>query len=155
MHLAVPILLHDRRNPRRSATLIRSRRTRRKSRFEIAAVALSAVAIAGAGIALAVMIGTRPSLPLLRFVPLPNVASADVGPVDDDGPAPLIVQTEPSGARVVLDGRARGRSPLQLLTSMGRHTVLLDADGSISTVEPVDDAVAGTVLNVALWPRRR
>src|SRR5260221_12465413 len=119
MHLAVPILLADRRNPRRSATLIRTRRTRRESRFKIAAVLMSAAAIAGAGIVLAVTIGTRPLLPLLRFVPLLNVASADVGPVDDDGPAPLIVQTEPPGARVVLDGRARGRSPLQLHTSIG------------------------------------
>jgi hypothetical protein len=110
------------------------------------------VAVAGAAIVLAIMIDTRSPLPLLHFVPLLNVASAEVGPVDD-GPAPLTVQTEPAGARIVLDGRARGHSPLQLHTSIGRHTVLLDSDGSISTVEPVDVAVTGTVLHVQLWTR--
>jgi hypothetical protein len=152
MHLALPILLHDRRNQRHSASLIRRRTTRRESRFKIAAALLSAVAVAGAAIVLAIMIDTRSPLPLLHFVPLLNVASAEVGPVDD-GPAPLTVQTEPAGARIVLDGRVRGHSPLQLHTSIGRHTVLVDADDSISTVELVDVAVTGTVLHVALWKR--
>src|SRR5205814_10303584 len=112
----------------------------------------SALAVASASIVLGVVTSTLRPPPLLgRFLPFVNAASA-TGPADD-GSAPLSVQTEPPGAAVVLDGRARGRSPLQLHTSVGRHTVLLDADGSISTVEPVDVAVTGTVLNVALWTR--
>jgi hypothetical protein len=118
-----------------------------------AAALLSALVLGCAAIVLAVATGTLRPLPLLgRFVPLPDAASAEPAPVDE-GPAPLTVQTEPPGARLVLDGRARSRTPLQIHTSIGRHAVLLEADDSISMSEPVYVAITGSVLDVALWTR--
>jgi hypothetical protein len=152
MHRALPTLLPGRRHPRRFATLIRRRPTRRKSRSRMAAVLVSALAVASAGTVLAVLARSLRPLPLLGRLMPSNAASADAGPVDD-GPASPTVRTEPPGARVVLDGRARGRTPLQIHTSSGPHALLLEADGSISTAEPVDLASTGTVLDVALWTR--
>ena len=118
-----------------------------------ATVFVSALVLGCAAIVLAVTTGTLRPRPLLdRLVPLPEAASAEAFSVDN-GPAPLTVQTEPPGARVVLDGRARGRTPLQIHTSIGRHAVLLEADDSISMSEPVDVTINGSVLDVALWTR--
>ena len=152
MHLAVPTSLPGRRRPLRSATLIRRRTTRRRRRTWTVALIISALALGSASIALAVVTVTLRPLPLGRFVPLPNRMNVDAAPVDD-GPAPLTVQSEPAGARVVVDGRVRGRTPLQIHTSIGRHAVLVDAPDSISMSEPVDAGVTGTVLDVALWTR--
>jgi hypothetical protein len=69
MHLALPTLLPGRRYPRRSATLIRRRTTRRKSRSWKAAVLVSALAVASAGLVLAVVARTLRPLPLIgRFI---------------------------------------------------------------------------------------
>ena len=137
MHLAVPTSLPGRRRPLRSATLIRRRTTRRRRRTWTVALIISALALGSASIALAVVTVTLRPLPLGRFVPLPNRMNVDAAPVDD-GPAPLTVQSEPAGARVVVDGRVRGRTPLQIHTSIGRHAVLVDAPDSISMSEPVE-----------------
>lgn len=137
---------------RRSATLIR-RRTPRRSRFRTAAVLIIAVAALSTTTVLAGKSGVLGPLPVLgTFVPVPSAAIADSGPVDD-GPAPLAVRTAPLAARVVLDGRTRGRTPLDLHTSVGRHSLLLEADDSISTLETIDVPETGSMLDVALWTR--
>ena len=155
MHFALPALPPGRRRPARSATLIRRRAIGRKRRSRSTlALFMFALAAAATSIVLAAALGTVFPVPLLgRFLPVPNSAIAESGSVDD-GPAPLRVLTEPAGARVVVDGRARGRTPLELHTSTGRHTVLLEADDSISTGETVEVAETGTVLEVTLWRRQ-
>ena len=111
---------------RRSSTLIR-RRTTMRSRSRTVAVVILAVAALSTTIVLAVMSSVLGPLPVLgRFVQVLSAAITDSGPVDD-GPAPLAVRTVPPGARVVLDGRTRGRTPLELHTSVGRHSRLLEA----------------------------
>jgi hypothetical protein len=46
------------------------------------------------------------------------------------GPASLEVASRPAGARVLLDGREVGRTPLRLeRIAPGRHTVRLELDG--------------------------
>ena len=59
----------------------------------------SVLALGSASIALAVVTVTLGPLPLGRFVAVPNSMNIDAAPVDD-GPAPLTVQSEPTGARV-------------------------------------------------------
>src|SRR5262249_12029087 len=142
-----------RQHPLRSGTLIRRRTTRRRSRSLTSALFVLALLLGCATIVLVVLAGALRPLPLLgHFLSVPTGVSAEQGPVDE-GPAPLTVRSEPPGAQVVLDGRARGRTPLQLHTSIGQHAVLLNEQDSISTAEPVDVAVTGTVLHVALWTR--
>src|SRR4051794_7930833 len=106
MHFALPTLPPGQRRPPRSATLIRRRAIGRKRRSRSAlALFMFALAAAATSVGLAAAVGTLYPVPLLgRFLPLPDAAIAESGSVDD-GPAPLRVQTEPAGARVVVDGR--------------------------------------------------
>jgi hypothetical protein len=114
MHIA-HVLAPDGRRRTRSATLVRRRMNRRHrpwSRW----VACVATGLVCAG-ALAVLVGRA-----LRFASIGmvdgNRHGLVAGPVDD-GPIPLLVRSEPSGARVILDGRDRGLTPLQLHTTPG------------------------------------
>lgn len=67
---------------------------------------------------------------------VPATAPAARAPVARASPAPraasgtLVAASRPSGARVVLDGRVVGRTPLRLPgVAPGRHTVRLELDG--------------------------
>lgn len=154
MQFALPTRAFAGRRPARSATIVRRRTTRRNTRSWSGAVFISVLAVTSASFVVASVAGMIPPLPLLdRLMLLPNAASAEPRSVDD-GPAPLTVRTEPPGAQVVLDGRVRGRTPLDLRTSVGQHAVFLDANDSISTVEQIDVPVTGSVADVALWTRR-
>src|SRR5437762_4516816 len=152
MHFALPTLAHGGRHSSRSVTVIRRRASKRNSRSWLAGLLILVVGVGTAGVVLAA--GAFRSLPVLGHVmAVANAASAESGPVDD-GPVPLTVRIEPPGARVVLDGRVRGRTPLELHTAAGRHVVQLDADNSIDTLEPIDVTATGTFLDVALWSRQ-
>jgi hypothetical protein len=51
-------------------------------------------------------------------------------PAAKTGPGTLVVDSRPAGARVFLDGRAVGTTPLVLTTAAaGEHAIHLDLDG--------------------------
>jgi hypothetical protein len=58
----------------------------------------------------------------------------------------LDVTSDPSGARVTVDGTPRGVTPLALTLDPGRHAVVIDADGA-STSRTVD-VLAGSTASV-------
>jgi serine/threonine-protein kinase len=88
----------------------------------------SAGAASGGGRATAA--ATRPAE---RRAPPPDARRAPPlaqGPARPVGPASLEVASRPAGARVLLDGREVGRTPLRLeRIAPGRHTVRLELDG--------------------------
>jgi hypothetical protein len=60
----------------------------------------------------------------------PQVVALFAQAADDDGQGALRIATEPPGARVFVDGRPAGRSPLDLeRVSSGRHWVVAAAPG--------------------------
>ena len=77
-------------------------------------------------------------------------------------PAPVSVEirTEPSGARVTIDGAARGTSPLTVQLAPGEHTLALEAEGyakvtTARVLEPAERAkwtfdLQATPVDVAL-----
>jgi hypothetical protein len=102
--------------------------------------------------ALAVLVGRPPG-----FAPMVGVLGGTnmpfvAGPIDD-GPIPLLVRSEPSGAWIVLDGRERGRTPLQLHTTPGSHSLLLNSDATLPAIQPVELNAHGAIVDVALWGR--
>jgi hypothetical protein len=60
----------------------------------------------------------------------------------------LDVTSDPSGARVSIDGTRRGVTPLALTLEPGRHAVVIDADGA-STSRTVDVLAGGTASVIA------
>jgi hypothetical protein len=72
------------------------------------------------------------------------------GPIDE-GPVGLAVESRPAGAQVVLDGRLRGQTPLELHTTLGRHVVLLRATGVLDSIRPVELNAAGASIHTDLW----
>jgi PEGA domain-containing protein len=57
--------------------------------------------------------------------PAPAPASSEAAPGPADGKGQIIITTEPAGARVLLDGKTVGDSPLTIDAVPGRHTVTL------------------------------
>ena len=56
--------------------------------------------------------------------------------------------SEPSGARVIIDGAERGQTPLTLPFEPGAHTVVV-SDGRVNTTRTVEVTAGGTVSVVA------
>jgi hypothetical protein len=72
------------------------------------------------------------------------------GPIDE-GPVRLAVESRPAGAQVILDGRLRGLTPLELHTTSGRHVVLLRATGALDSMQPVELNGADGSIHADLW----
>ena len=85
---------------------------------------------------------------------LPVVGDLVGGPVPTPGSAPVHLASQPTGATVWLDGRERGRTPLDLAVVPGAHTVVLRQTDSLDNVARVDVPPEGRALDVALWRRR-
>jgi hypothetical protein len=73
-------------------------------------------------------------------------------PVAADGMGTLVVQTNPSGASVEVDGQPRGVTPLSLELSPGRHTVKLANEGNIRSM-PITILAGGQVSQLIELPR--
>jgi TonB family protein len=71
-------------------------------------------------------------------------------------PAVLLLESDPEGAEVVIDGEPRGRTPLSVEVAPGRHELELRAPGR-ETVSSVVEATRGEALQVFSaslpWPR--
>jgi hypothetical protein len=94
---------------------------------------------------------------LADALPLPWVAAdGDLG--DADGPTgggvPLRVTTQPPGARVLLDGRDRGKAPLVIAVQPGAHDLVVKHPDALEEARQVDVGPEGGVVQVALWSRR-
>lgn len=67
---------------------------------------------------------------------------------------PLQVASQPPGAGVWLDGRERGRTPLDSFVDPGVHTVLLKAPEMQDSQYAVRVGAEGAALDVVLWRRQ-
>lgn len=104
----------------------------RHSRLRLAAAAVLLIAVTS-GVTLAGR----------RFLTAPVVA---------DGMGTLVVQTNPSGASVDVDGERRGVTPLSLDLPPGRHTLKLATEGSVRSM-PVMITAGGQVSHFIELPR--
>lgn len=102
------------------------------SRFKLAAAAVLLIALTSAV-----------TLVALRYM---------AAPVAADGMGLLVVQTNPSGAAVDIDGQGKGVTPLSLALSPGRHTLKLANEGNIRTM-PVVITAGGQVSQLIDLPR--
>jgi hypothetical protein len=102
------------------------------SRFKLAAAA-----------ALLVALTSVITLGALRYM---------AAPVAADGMGTLVVQTNPSGATVEIDGQPRGVTPLSLDLSPGRHTMKLANEGNVRSM-PVTIAAGSQVSQLIELPR--
>jgi hypothetical protein len=73
-------------------------------------------------------------------------------PVRADGMGTLVVQTNPSGANVEVDGQPRGATPLTLDLSPGRHTLKLSNEGNVRSM-PITIVAGGQVSQLIELPR--
>ena len=73
-------------------------------------------------------------------------------PVAADGMGTLVVQTNPSGAAVDIDGERRGVTPLSLDLPPGRHTLKLTTDDNVRSM-PITIAAGSQVSQFIELPR--
>jgi hypothetical protein len=73
-------------------------------------------------------------------------------PVAADGMGTLVVQTNPTGATVEIDGQPRGVTPLSLDLSPGRHTLKLANEGNVRSM-PITIVAGGQVSQLIELPR--
>ncbi len=73
-------------------------------------------------------------------------------PVAADGMGTLLVQTNPSGATIEIDGQPRGVTPLSLDLSPGRHTLKLANEGNVRSM-PITIVAGGQVSQLIELPR--
>jgi PEGA domain len=64
----------------------------------------------------------------------------------------LMVQTNPAGASVVVDGKQRGASPISLALTPGKHVLELVTDGDVKSV-PIDITAGGQVSQFIDLPK--
>ena len=107
-----------------------------------AATPLSRVKLAAAA---ALLIGVTSAITLgaLRYM---------AAPVAADGMGTLLVQTNPSGASVDIDGQPRGMTPLSIDLSPGRHTLKLANEGNVRSM-PITIMAGGQVSQLIELPR--
>jgi serine/threonine protein kinase len=102
------------------------------SKFKLAAAAVLLIALTSA-----ITLGA------LRYM---------AAPVAADGMGTLVVQTNPSGASVDVDGQPRGVTPLSLSLSPGRHTLKLANEGNVRSM-PITIVAGGQVSQLIELPR--
>ena len=73
-------------------------------------------------------------------------------PVAANGMGTLVVQTNPGGAAVEIDGQQRGVTPLSLDLAPGRHTLKLSSEGNSRSM-PITIAAGGHVSQFIELPR--
>lgn len=146
--------------------LVRSRRRRggshrtgrnRSGRVRLLLLALlAALAVGGAGVAVAWSAASDGSLSLDDLTL--SIFGIDVLPrtqePDPDAIAPLHVGSTPSGATVRLDDFSRGRTPLDLTVRPGSHSIALHHSDAIDVQRNIDVSAEGAALDVQLWRRQ-
>jgi hypothetical protein len=100
-------------------------------------VKLAAAAVLLIGLTSAITLGA------LRFM---------AAPVAADGMGTLVVQTNPTGATVDVDGQPRGVTPLSLSLSPGRHTLKLANEGNVRSM-PITIVAGSQVSQLIELPR--
>jgi hypothetical protein len=117
-------------------------------------LALLGVALAGA--AGWIVLGGEPAGVLADALPLPWAADADLGGADGptNGGVPLRVATQPPGARVLVDGRDRGKAPLVITIQPGTHDLVVEHPDALEETRQVEVGPEGGALQVALRSRR-
>jgi PEGA domain len=80
---------------------------------------------------------------------LSSLAHADA--VAASGSVPLALTSQPVHARVWVDGRERGATPLKLMVEPGAHTVVLKAHDAQDAQYSVDVGRDGAALAAVLW----
>jgi hypothetical protein len=108
------------------------------------------VELRGAGGAKVIPVTIAAGTQVAQYIEMPQVASAPAGQ--------LQIRTEPSGARVTVDGAPRGISPTMVTElSAGDHTVLLESDlGSTKqtvTIESGATALLAVPLSAPAAPQ--
>jgi len=83
----------------------------------------------------------------------PTTTGADTGEAGQSAPV-LTVTSQPAGARVLIDGRERGKTPLSMLIVPGAHTVSLQRSDALDEVRHVTVDAAGRTLDVLLWRKQ-
>src|SRR5260370_1353047 len=78
-----------------------------------------------------------------------SVGRADA--VGGGAPVPLQLASQPPGAGVWLDGRERGRTPLELLVDPGAHNVLLKTPDTLDAQYAMQVGANGAALDAVLW----
>jgi hypothetical protein len=81
-----------------------------------------------------------------------NVARADA--VGSATVVPLQLASQPAGAGIWLDGRERGRTPLDVLVDPGVHNVLLKSPDTLDSTYAVQVGAEGASLDAVLWRRQ-
>jgi hypothetical protein len=81
-----------------------------------------------------------------------NVARAEA--IGGGVGVPLQLVSEPPGAGIWLDGRERGRTPLEVLVEPGVHNVLLKTADTVDGQYAVQVGAAGAALEAVLWRRQ-
>ncbi len=81
-----------------------------------------------------------------------NVARADA--VGGGAAVPLQLASQPPGASIWLDGRERGRTPLDVLVDPGVHSVVLKTPDTLDSQYAVQVGAEGAVLDALLWRRQ-
>ena len=92
--------------------------------------------------------GSLPAVPWLSTQT--NQAAAD-GSV---GGAPIHVDSAPSGAEVLIDGRRIGHTPLGVSLSPGQHALSLRDPEALDVDQTLAVANTGANVSVTLWRRR-
>ena len=83
---------------------------------------------------------------------LSNVAHADA--VAATARVPLSLGSQPAGASLVLDGRERGTTPLDLLVEPGQHRLQLSARDALSSRYAINVGSDGAAFDALLWRRQ-
>jgi PEGA domain len=151
MHLA-PLLSRSARSRTRSATLVRRHAVRQRRPRRLVWLLGFGAGLAGLGAALVGVGRAAPPLSVVGTILTGDADHGGTGPIDD-GPVPLLVHSDPTGARISIDGRERGRTPLALHTTAGSHIVRLRADATLEAIRSVDLGPDGATADVALWRR--
>jgi hypothetical protein len=98
---------------------------------------------------------TTSRAPSARKEPAPRVETLRPPPAPATGLGTLVADSRPAGARVVLDGKAVGKTPLKLANvKAGAHMVRLELDGyrvwaaEITVAGGRDTRVAGSLERI-------
>jgi PEGA domain/WD40-like Beta Propeller Repeat len=140
-----------------SATVrTRSRKRQWQGPYHLFAVALLALIVVGGVAAAASATGLIPRIAQVDNLValLRGDAAAMPGDETDVGLAVLQVTSTPEHARVLVDGRDRGKTPLVVHVAAGPHQVALNHPDTLDDAREIQVAEAGTTAaNFRLWRR--
>src|SRR5207253_345089 len=78
----------------------------------------------------------------------------DPAALTSSGGAPVHVDSNPSGARVRIDGTTYGKTPVDLRLSSGQHTLSLQHPDALDDERIIQVPETGVNVDIGLWRRR-